>query len=42
MGSLNLPVSGLIYLDTSTIIYSNDPASRRVTGLNVVVLSELI
>ena len=78
MGSLNLPVSGLIYLDTSPIItidllrdaaqlradtnlktpdaihaatalakgcvqfITNDPAFRRVSGLNIVVLSELI
>jgi predicted nucleic acid-binding protein len=75
MGSLNLPVSGLTYLDTSPIdvlrdaaqlradtslktpdaihaatalaqgcvqFITNDPAFRRITGLNVVVVSELI
>jgi hypothetical protein len=54
MGSLNLPLSGLIYVDTAPIIYSvdknpdfypfitNDTAFRRVPGLNIVVLSELI
>ena len=51
MGSLSLPDSGIIYVDTAPIIYTverhadlitNDTDYRKLSSLPAVVLKELI